>query len=60
MSRTVTETCPICGTTGVLILQETYGLGDTEPSRTDPERFDCPNGCQLELDELLEAFRKYR
>jgi hypothetical protein len=56
----VIEQCPRCGGAGKLRLHDTYRAVDRIPSRTNPERFDCPTGCFLDRKELTEVFKRYR
>ena len=56
MSERVTwEQCPRCGSSaavGWVTVGWTGGTGAEEV----PEEYDCPSGCQLDPDELREAF----
>ena len=59
MISVVSEVCPRCSAVGALRVQDTYTSGETGPSHTALERFDCPNACKVELEELLEVFPSY-
>jgi hypothetical protein len=54
MSDYVTwEVCPRCG---LLAALGWAGIGGGAPDRILPVEFDCPTGCRLDPDELVEAY----
>lgn len=57
--RTQSEPCPWCGAQGTLTVAEQWFGGDDEDlPRADPVEFDCPNGCDLDSNELLRYFSR--
>lgn len=46
--------CPQCGATAAVVFVNLKDGGDVVGSEID--QFDCPNGCDLSMDRLREAF----